>query len=68
MKFRTNAKCMGCVSAIRSALSPLAPAEEWEFDLQSTDRTMTFTGAAAPEPAEVIRLVAGAGFKAEQID
>ena len=63
MKFKTNAKCMGCVSAIRKALSSLAPEEEWNFDLESPDRIMTYTGNAEIDPAEVIMTVENAGFK-----
>lgn len=71
MKFKTNAKCMGCVTAIRSALRPLAPAEAWSFDLDSPDRIMTYTGTAPADAeafaAEVINTIGNAGFKAERI-
>lgn len=67
MKFKTNAKCGGCASAIRNALKSIAPADQWEFDLESPDRILTFTGTADVDPDEVVRLIKGAGFKAERL-
>lgn len=62
---------MGCVTAIRGALRPLAPAEAWSFDLDSADRTMTYGGPLPSDPdafaAEVIKTIENAGFKAERI-
>ncbi len=71
MKFKTNARCMGCVSVIRKNLSNIAPEEMWEFDLSSEDKTMTYIGT---EPltaidVEAIKVaVESVGFKIEQID
>lgn len=68
MKFKTNAKCMGCVSAIRTSLEDLAPASCWEFDLNSPDRIMTYIGEN-PLDAEIIcRKVEAAGFKCVPIE
>lgn len=69
MKFKTNAKCMGCVNAIRNALSGLAPAESWQFDLESPDKIMEFTGETndADFARKVTELVKGAGFIAEKL-
>ncbi len=68
MKFKTNAKCAGCTSAITKALSPLAPASDWSFDLSSPDKTLTYVGAApGPAEEEVITAIRNAGFKAEPL-
>ncbi|MBD5221205.1 MAG: heavy-metal-associated domain-containing protein [Bacteroidales bacterium] len=69
MKFKTNAKCMGCVGAIRNALSEIAPAEKWQFDLNSPDRVMEYTGTDADDALadKVIAIIEKAGFKAERL-
>ena len=41
MEFKTNAKCMGCVSVIRKSLAIIAPESSWEFELDSPDKRMT---------------------------
>lgn len=68
MKFKTNAKCMGCVTAIINALAPIASADRWTFDLNSPDKTLTYDGEADDALAgRVIALINAAGFKAERI-
>ncbi len=65
MKIKTNAKCAGCSAAIKKALSTLAPAEEWEIDLTSPDRVLTYTGSDEPSVDAVVAAVRAAGFQAE---
>ncbi|MBO4965525.1 MAG: heavy metal transport/detoxification protein [Muribaculaceae bacterium] len=68
MKFKTNAKCMGCVTAIKNALAPIAPADKWEFDLSSPDKTLTYLGEADDAlEARIISMIKEAGFKAERL-
>lgn len=67
MKIKTNAKCAGCSAAIKKALAPLAPAEEWEIDLTSPDRILTYTGSSEPAIEEVVAAVRAAGFQAEAL-
>jgi len=68
MKFKTNAKCAGCVGAIKRGLSVLAPAEEWNIDLDSNDRILTYTGTKDIPSAEIVRMVEGAGFQCTPIE
>ncbi len=68
MKFKTNAKCGGCTSAIISALASVAPASDWQFDLTSPDKTLTYVGSNAIDRNNVVALVEKAGFKVESID
>lgn len=68
MKFKTNAKCSGCTSAIVSALAPVAPASEWQFDLTSADKTLTYVGSSAIDRNQVVAIIEKAGFKAEPLD
>ncbi len=67
MKFKTNAKCSGCTSAILKALAPLAPESEWTFDLASPDKTLAYIGSAALSVDEVVNVIRNAGFSAEQL-
>lgn len=67
MKIKTNAKCAGCSAAIKKALTPIAPAEEWEIDLTSPDRILTYTGAHEPSVSAVVAAVRAAGFQAEPL-
>lgn len=65
MKFKTNAKCGGCVAAIGSQLNKLVKDNEWSIDLKSPDKVLEVT---ADVPADkIIAAVTEAGFKAEQL-
>lgn len=68
MKFKTNAKCGGCSAKIIKSLEKLSPAEMWEIDLTSPDKTLSYKGEWKDGmEKEIIELVAEAGFKAEPI-
>lgn len=65
MKFKTNAKCGGCVAAIGAKLNRVVKDDEWSIDLKSADKVLEVT---ADVPAEkIIEAVTEAGFKAEQL-
>ncbi|MCX4358196.1 MAG: heavy metal transport/detoxification protein [Rikenellaceae bacterium] len=65
MKFKTSAKCGGCVAKIDAALEGRLPDGSWNIDLSSPDRILTVE-ADVPEE-EIVTLVKSAGFKAERI-
>lgn len=65
MKFKTSAKCGGCVAKIDTALEGRLPDGSWNIDLSSPDRILTVE-ADVPEE-EIVTLVKSAGFKAERI-
>ncbi len=65
MKFKTSAKCSGCVAKIDAALEGRLPDGSWNIDLSSPDRILTVE-ADVPEE-EIVTLVKSAGFKAERI-
>lgn len=67
MRFKTNAKCGGCSTAIITSLSTLAPASDWQMDLASPDKILTYTGAAKLKSEDIISIVRGAGFQIEEI-
>lgn len=65
MKFKTNAKCGGCVSAIGAKLNEVIKEDEWSFDLSSPEKALE---VKADVPAKtILEAVTSAGFKAEQI-
>ena len=65
MKFKTNAKCGGCVAAIGAKLNKLVKEDEWSVDLKSPDKVLE---VPADVPADkIIAAVTDAGFKAEQL-
>lgn len=65
MKFKTNAKCGGCVAAIGAGLNKIMSPDEWSITLTDPAKTLE---VKADVPAEkVIEAVKAAGFKAEQL-
>lgn len=63
MRFRTNAKCQGCVGAIANKLNKIVDASNWVLDLSSPDKVLEVTTDLPRET--IIETVAQAGFKAE---
>lgn len=64
-KFKTNAKCGGCVAKIETSLNEILPRKQWSIDLSSPDKTLTVT-SDLPDDV-IIKSVTEAGFKAEKI-
>lgn len=65
-KFRTNAKCGGCSSKIGAALEQNGvPAGGWSLDLANPEKLLTVNSEMSSD--EIIRVVADAGFKAEEV-
>lgn len=65
MKFKTNAKCGGCVAAIGEKLNRLMAADDWSIDLKDPNKVLIVKADIAPEA--VIAVVQSAGFKVEQL-
>ena len=64
-RYRTSAKCNGCVSAIAGKLDEIMGREDWNLDLKSPDRVLTVKSDVAEE--EIVSRVKGLGFKIERI-
>lgn len=64
-RYRTSAKCNGCVSAITGKLDEIMGREDWNIDLKSPDRVLTVKSDVAEE--EIVSRVKGLGFKIERI-
>lgn len=70
MKFKTNAMCMGCVAAIKRAIVGISSGEDWEFDLTSSDKVMSYVGAEplTEEKAKAVEdAIRAAGFVISRI-
>ncbi len=65
MKFKTNAKCGGCVSAIGAKLNTIMSSDDWSINLADPNKVLEVKTDIAP--ATVIATVKEAGFKAEQL-
>lgn len=65
MRFKTNAKCGGCVAAIGGKLNNLVKDNEWSIDLKSPDKVLEVTADVTAD--QVVAAVKEAGFKAEQL-
>lgn len=64
-RFKTNAKCGGCVAAIGAKLNKLMSDKDWSIDLKSPDKVLEVT-ADVPSDA-ILAAVKEAGFKVEAI-
>lgn len=64
-KFKTSAKCMGCVNAIAAKLNNVVSQENWSIDLNSPDRVLTVK-SDAPD-GDIVKAVTEAGFKIEKL-
>lgn len=62
LKFKTTAKCGGCVAKIGEVLNTVVSPDQWAIDLSAPDRVLTITSDLSE--AQVVELVQKAGFKA----
>ena len=65
-KFKTTAKCGGCVAKIGETLDKVVARDQWNIDLSTPDRVLTITSDLSDD--RVIELVKEAGFKAEKLE
>lgn len=65
MRFKTNAKCGGCVSAIGAKLNRILSSDDWSINLDDPDKVLEVRVDIAPEI--VVATVKEAGFKAERL-
>lgn len=69
MKFKTNARCAGCRTAIFDAMSKKFPNAEWSMDLDSEDKILEVHGIPedAEHAAQVVKTIEETGFKGSWI-
>lgn len=69
MKFKTNAKCGGCKTAIINGMQERFPNAQWSLDLESADKVLECHGLPenAEKAAEVVKAIEETGFKGSWI-
>ncbi len=69
MKFKTNAKCAGCSTAILGAVRSRFPNQEWSLDLSTEDKVLEMHGVPddAEKAAQVVKTIEETGFKGSWI-
>lgn len=69
MKFKTNARCAGCKSAIMSAVQNKFPDMEWSMDIDDIDKVLECHDIPDNEEqaAQIIKTIEETGFKGSWI-
>lgn len=69
MKFKTNAKCGGCKTAILNALNEKFPDAQWSLDLENTDKVLECHGLPTDSStaAQIEKTIEETGFKGSWI-
>ncbi|MBD5371544.1 MAG: heavy metal transport/detoxification protein [Bacteroides sp.] len=64
MKFKTNAKCIGCSTTILNKMRSQFPDQEWSLDLESADKVLEAHGMPddPAKAAEIEAAIASTGF------
>ncbi|WP_207532522.1 heavy-metal-associated domain-containing protein [Desertivirga arenae] len=65
LKFKTNIKCMGCISTVTPVLNEKAGTDKWKVDLQDPDKTLVVESDTKAE--EIVEALKGVGYNAERI-
>jgi len=64
-KFKTNIKCMGCISTVTPFLNKTVGENNWQVDLQDPNRILTVSEEESTD--EVEKAVKDAGFTIEKV-
>ena len=67
IKFKTTIKCSGCVATVTPYLNEAVGANNWNVDLQSSDKVLTVNTDEKEKESAVIKKLQEAGYKAEKI-
>ena len=65
IKFKTDIKCMGCVSQVTPHLNETIGQENWEVDITNPSKILTVKGESNEN--KIKEALQKAGFKAEKI-
>ncbi|WP_066835639.1 heavy-metal-associated domain-containing protein [Rufibacter ruber] len=65
LKFKTNIKCGGCISAVTPTLDTTPGVENWAVDTNNPDKILTVQGNISEE--EVMAAVNKAGYNATPV-
>lgn len=68
LKFKTNIKCTGCLAKVTPGLNDTVGEDNWELDLQSTEKVLTVTTEEGVNDQTVIQAIREAGYSAEKLN
>lgn len=66
LKFKTTIKCSGCVANVTPVLNEVVGEDNWQVDIQAPDKILTIASEEV-NPADVVKAIEGAGYKAERL-
>lgn len=67
LQFKTTIKCSGCIEKVTPYLNETVGENNWEVDLQNSQKVLTIPNAEQLQSGEVVEALAKAGYKAEKI-
>lgn len=67
-RFKTNIKCMGCVTTVTPFLNKAVGVNAWKVDLNDPERVLTVDLESADAVAAVEQALQEAGYKAEALN
>jgi copper chaperone len=67
LKFKTTIKCSGCVAKLAPVLNEAVGEDNWEVDIQAPEKVLTIESDEPVNPADVVKAIEGAGYKAERL-
>lgn len=67
MQFKTNIKCGACIEKVTPYLDQSPGKDAWKVDTSTADKILTVNDDKGLSPADIIRQVEKAGYKASAI-
>lgn len=67
-KFKSNLKCMGCVSAIKPFMDSLVEINSWKVDLENPDKIIEIETDKTPDKELLSKVISGVKEKGYQIE
>lgn len=68
LKFKTTIKCSGCLAKVTPVLNEAVGEDNWELDLQTTDKVLTIASDEHVSDATVVKAIENVGYKAEKVN
>ena len=68
LKFKTTIKCSGCLAKVTPVLNEAVGEDNWEVDIQAPEKVLTIASDDLINPADVVKAIEGAGYKAERLN
>ncbi|MBB6002740.1 heavy-metal-associated domain-containing protein [Arcicella rosea] len=66
LSFKTNINCNNCIAKVKPFLNQVENIENWQVDINNTDKILSVSGEEELTAEEVIEAVQKAGFSIEK--